>query len=166
MKLKLTTTALLLLTSTLLFAQTQQKQTFSMTEYSFEWTVERVEEARLAVDKDQERTRVEIWKKYDSVYMSGKEAIAVGQKLADARKIFDEMKSKGVDATQRLETGSHIVSFSYDPKHGFSVSIRPDSEFGYRSGVFLSLAQAEAFQPHLILGQEMINHVDQTITID
>lgn len=136
---------------------------FTIDEYDFEWTVAKSGDAKFVVEKTQEATTVYI-KSGDMGYLNltPKDAEAIGTALAKTDQYWKTMKGSETDTTERVPVGKYVVTFSNDPKYGFSVSIREAERFSM-SSVSLKRDQAKKLAPSMSKAVALAAFVDDKI---
>lgn len=137
-----------------------EKPTFEMREWSFEWIVARAEDSRLVVEKTQERIGIALSTRSERIQLKPQDAKAVGTALAETDLICDRIR--GTQTEETRPAGTLEVKFSWSEDVGFWIVIR-EKEGLFAESVYLGREEARTLGPHLLRGPEMVAYVDATI---
>ena len=134
-------------------------------DYSFEWKIETVGEVNFSLIKENERTRVILFKKggFTGVYLSftPREAVLIGEKLKDTKKYYKKQKQSKVSISDKVNIGDYIINFSTSEKYGFSVQIIRDTLF--TDPLYLTRKEARKLSNLLIQSKKMESFLNKKV---
>ena len=139
-----------------------EEETYIIEEYSFEWLVEKAGEVEMKVEKTHESTTITLREKFHFLRMTPENAVKVGEALKTTDTFYAKMRGSKEEMRENVKAGEYIVSFSQDPKYGFSVNIRPAERFGI-SAISLERRTAVQLANQLTKAQSMAAYVDRVI---
>lgn len=140
---------------------TRPSNEFVIDDYTFQWRVAEIGNAKMVVEKTEDATTVLIWSDHDLLRLTPADAEALGGVLSLAGEKQRQLQGD-VEKSEQVKAGNSTVTFDHDPKYGFSVSIRPENG-GFLSTVTLDRKAASAFAPHMKKAGRMAAFVDGRI---
>jgi len=107
-------------------------QNYVIDDYLFRWNVCRVNNVSLIIEKDNEKTVVEIINSESfinsTMIIGANEVHDVSVLLEKANEYFTEQKTKNDDVTEELVSGIYKATYTTSLKNGFTVNIAEKDE--------------------------------------
>ena len=137
-------------------------------EYNFIWKVSQYRSVEFSVVKNEHSSYLTFYKKdFDSISLTAKEAIKIGEELSNINTIYTKLNNSQVDEIQeKVNLSTHFII--YDLSENFTVAIyeTSDDDINFISPfINLSKKEALAMVPYLLDSENLINYTNKEIDL-